>query len=257
MTRRIAGDMISAEVLKLRRNRGLMAFALLLAVGVVVLLFGFTAVQHASNPSQHSPAGGLLGFSRAVRVLGLFFGALTAMLIGSEAGTADIASGVFRDLVATGRSRTALFLVRAPAAVLVTLALTMTGFLITIAASFLFAGGLPTPGLSLILQSAGWLVLANSIVVVLAVGVGALTGSRAITLTAVIGWQTIATQLLLNVPSLGSARDGLLTASLGHLMPVEGGLQVPMTAGVAIGVLVAWTAVPALLGAWRTNHQEA
>src|SRR6202042_2628809 len=98
-------------------------------------------------------------------------GALTAMLIGSEAGTADIASGVFRDLVATGRSRTVLFLVRAPAAVLVTLALTLTGFLIAIAGSFLLADGLPTPGLSLILQSAGWVVLANSIVAVLAVGV--------------------------------------------------------------------------------------
>jgi ABC-type transport system involved in multi-copper enzyme maturation permease subunit len=257
MTPRIARDMISAEVLKLRRNRGLMAFSLLLAVGVVVLLFGFTAIQHATNPSQNAPAGALHGFSRAVRILGLFFGALTAMLIGSEAGTADIASGVFRDLVATGRSRTVLFLVRAPAAVLVTLALTLTGFLIAIAGSLLFADGLPTPGLSLILQSAGWLVLANSIVAVLAVGVGSLTGSRAITLTAVIGWQTIATQLLLNVPSLGSARDGLLTASLGHLMPVEGGLQVPMSEGVAIAVLIAWTAVPALVGAWRTNHQEA
>ena len=37
-------------------------------------------------------------------------------IIGATAGGADIESGVFRDLVATGRSRTALFFSRVPAA---------------------------------------------------------------------------------------------------------------------------------------------
>ena len=121
------------------------------------------------------------------------------MLIGSEAGTADLSSGVFRDLVATGRSRLALFFVRAPAAIAVTLVFTGAAFLVTLLAAFLFAGGLPTPSLSLILQSAGWIALSNAIVVSLAVGIGSLTGSRGVTLTAVIGWQMVATQLLLNV----------------------------------------------------------
>ena len=50
MNATLARRMIGAEVLKLRRSRGVMAFALLLTVGVVVLAFGFTAIQHASAP---------------------------------------------------------------------------------------------------------------------------------------------------------------------------------------------------------------
>jgi ABC-type transport system involved in multi-copper enzyme maturation permease subunit len=257
MTMSLARQMLSAEVLKLRRNRGLMAFAFVLSVAVVALFFGYNAIQHASNPSQYGPAGGIDGFGRAVRVLGLFFGALTAMLIGTEAGTADLSSGVFRDLVATGRSRLALFLVRAPAAIIVTLVVNGLAFLVTIGATFLFAGSLPTPTASLILQSAGWIALSNVILASFAVGVGSLTGSRGVTLTAVIGWQTVATQLLLNVSSLGSARDGLLTASLGQLMPVRGGVDIPMATGVAVAVLAGWLVIPAAVGAWRTRTQDA
>jgi ABC-type transport system involved in multi-copper enzyme maturation permease subunit len=250
-------QMVGAEILKLRRNRPIMVIAFLMSVVVVLLFFGYNAIQHASNPAQYGPAGGLDRFQRAVRVLGLLFGGLTAILIGSEAGTADIGSGVFRDLVATGRSRLALFFVRAPAAIIVTLAFNAIGFLISLAATFVFAGGLPTPGASLILQSAGWIAMANALLAALAVGVGSLTGSRAMTLTAVIGWQTLATQLLLNVPSLGSARDGLLTAAASQVAPFDLGTGVTMATGVAVAVLAAWLVVPAAVGAWRTQTRDA
>jgi hypothetical protein len=233
MTFTVARQMIGAEILKLRRNRGLMAFAVLLSIGVAVIMFGFTAVEHASNPHRYGPAGGVDGFGRAVTNLGLYFGMLTGILIGSEAGTADIASGVFRDLVATGRSRTALFLVRLPAAIAVSLTLVAVTFAVTLIA------------------------LANAIVVTLAVGVGSLTGSRAVTLTAVIGWQTIATQILLNVTVLGSARGGLLTASLAQLIPVKGGVDVTVATGTAVAVLIGWIAVPTMIGAWRSRTQDA
>ena len=253
----IARGMIAAEVLKLRRNRSLMALALVLTLGIVLVFFGYNAIEHASNPSKYGPAGGTHHFSRALGVLGLYFGALAAILIGGEAGTADISSGVFRDLVATGRSRLALFGVRAPAALIVTLAFTMAAFVVALAATFVFAGSLPTPSLSVVLQSAGWLVLANAVLVTLAVAVGSITGSRALTLTAVIGWFTIATQLLLNISSLGSARDALATPALGQLMPVESPVSLAMGTGVAVAVVAAWAVVPAVLGAWRTVRQDA
>jgi hypothetical protein len=257
MTLTLARQMIAAETLKLRRNRGVMAFALLLSVGVCVIFFGFTAIEHASQPARYGPAGSVDGFDRAVRNLGLFFGMLTGILIGAEAGTADIASGVFRDLVATGRSRLSLFLVRLPAAVAVSLAFTGAAFLLSIAATFGLAGGRPTPGAGLILEAAGWTALANVIIVVVATGIGSLTGSRALTLTPVIGWQAVATQLLLNASALGSARDGLLTASLSQLMPVSGGPGIKVATGVAVLVLTAWLIVPVAVGAWRTRTQEA
>jgi hypothetical protein len=249
--------MVGAEILKLRRNRGLMAFALVLTLGVIVLFFGYNAVEHASDPATYAPAGGTHRFARAVGVLGLWFGMLTATLIGGEAGTADIASGVFRDLVATGRSRLKLFAVRVPGALVVTLAFTMSAFLVAVAATFLFADGAATPSLELILQAAGWLALANGVAATVAVGVGSLTGSRALTLTGVIGWSTVVTQLLLNLGSLGSARDGLLAAALNQLIPVDRPLQITMASGVAVAVVAAWALLSGAIGAWRTARRDA
>ncbi len=257
MTITIARQMLSAEVLKLRRNRGLMALAFVMSVVVLLIFFGYNAVEHASNPSQYGPAGGVERFDRAVRVLGLLFGALTTVVIGAEAGTADLSSGVFRDLVATGRSRLALFAVRAPAAFVVSLAFNALGFLVSTAVAFALAGGNPTPTLSEILQSAGWIVLCDALLVVFAVGLGSLTGSRAITLTAVIGWQTVATQLLLNISSLGSARDLLLSSSLGQLFPFGDLFGLSMSVGTALAVLAGWLVVPALIGGWRTQVRDA
>jgi ABC-type transport system involved in multi-copper enzyme maturation permease subunit len=258
MTFAIARQMIGAEILKVRRNRSLMAFALLLTVGVVVLFYGYDAIQHASDPAQNSPAGGMNGFRHGVQALGVFFGMLAAVLIGSEVGTADVSSGVFRDLVATGRSRLALFAVRLPAAAIVSLCLSAAAYALVLVATFAFAGGTPTPGVGLIVRSAGWIALANVTVVALAVGVGSVAGSRAITLTAVIGWQAIVTNLLVNVKSLGSVRDALLTPALDQLVPVKGDrLDVVMAAGVAVVVICAWLVVPQLLGAWRTQARDA
>jgi len=254
----LATRMVGAEILKLRRNRTIMAVAWLLTFGVAAITFGYDAIQHASNPALNPPAGGLLGFGRAVKALGLYFALLAAALVGTEAGTADISSGVFRDLVATGRSRWALFGVRAPAAILVTFTLTGATFLVSVALSFLLAGGQPAPGLSLILESAGWILLCNAVVCAFAVGVGSLTGSRGATLVAVIGWQTVATELLLHISSLGSARDWLLTAGLGQLMPVPGDVAgISMASGLAIAVVAAWAVVPTVLGIWRTQTTDA
>lgn len=256
MTLTVARQMVSAEVLKLRRQRPLMAFAGLLTIGVVVIFMGYLQIRHASNP-QYAPAGGLLGFTHLLRALGMYFGALAAILIGTEAGTADLSSGVFRDLVATGRSRLALFAVRAPAAIAVTLAFSAAAFGLGLLATFLFAGGGPTPSLGLVLQGAAWIALANSILAALAVAVGSVTGSRGVTLTALIGWQLVATQIILGVTSLGSVRDVLLTSALAHTLPIGDGVGVAMSTAAAVIVLVGWATVPALVGAWRTRVSDA
>ena len=97
---------------------------------------------------------------------------LAAILIGAEAGTADRASGVFRDLVVTGRSRLALFAVRVPAAILVTYALLAVAYALALIGTFVFAGGTPTPSVSLILQGAGWIALVSGVIATLTVGSG-------------------------------------------------------------------------------------
>jgi hypothetical protein len=268
MTPFIARRMFAAEILKLWRNRTVMVVAGLLSIGVVVLFFGYDAIQHASNPSQNGPAGGLVGFGRAVRVLGVFFGTLVAALIGSEAGTADLASGVFRDLVATGRSRLSLFSVRAPAAFVVTFAFTGAALILATIFSIVFAGPSSgaiigpatneTPSISLILQSAGWIALCNAVIVCFAVGVGSLTGSRGATLTTVIGFEAVASQLIVHTQSLGAARDWVPIAAFGQLMPVEGEIAgITMATGLAVAVLLAWVVVPTAIGSWRTVTRDA
>jgi hypothetical protein len=259
MTLTVARQMIGAEILKVRRNRSVMAFALVLTVGVVVLMYGYIAIRHASSPLQNEPAGGLNGFRHGIRDLAEFFGMLSAVLIGAEVGTADLSSGVFRDLVTTGRSRLALFAVRLPAAAIVTLCLSAVTYALVLVATFVFAGGTATPSLGVVLEGAGWIALSNVVVTALAVGVGSLTGSRALTLTAIIGWQAILTNLLVNVSSLGSARDALLTPALTQIMPLrEGGdNQVIMATGLALVVICAWLVIPQLVGAWRTETRDA
>ena len=183
-------------MLKLRRNRRVMALAFVLSIVVCCSFFGYTAIEHGSNPSTNGPAGGPDGFERARAGARMIFGALTAALIGTEAGTADQSSGVFRDLVATGARGSAVLRASARGDRSSRWLFNGAGLPARLIATFVFAGSFPTPGVSMILQAAAWIVASNVMLVGLAVGVGSLTGSRAVTLTAVIGWQAVATQLL-------------------------------------------------------------
>ena len=194
-----------------------------------------------------------------------------SILVGAEAGTTDLASGVFRDLVATGRSRTALFLVRIPAAITIALALTLSGFTISVAAAYAFHGPAPAPSAGLALKFAAWVALATVVQTTLAAGIASLTGSRPVTLVAVIGWNTIATGILYLASFLGSVRDLVLLIALGGLFPGQqsgtrahpgssialNNFKLPMPAVAAALVLLAWTVIPVIIGTWRTRTRDA
>jgi hypothetical protein len=263
MTTAIARRMIGAEVLKLRRHRPTVLAAGTLSIGITLLYFLVIV----------SRGGGGIGPEKALSsgsaLLATYFGSFTAILVGATAGTLDLGSGVFRDLVATGRSRIALFAVRVPAAVGVAVAFNLGGFAVTVAAAIALPGESPAGGL--IARSGGWVVLATVVLTVLSVGIASLTGSRSLTLTAVIGWQTLASTLLFAAEFLGPLRQGLLMVALSRLRPGPAvgsrdlpgssnalpGLVLPMSATVAVLVLVAWMLVPVLLGARRVQTQDA
>lgn len=247
--------MIRAELLKLRRQRPLMALAAVLSVGAVTAFQAYLQVRHAttSSPRTVGPAGGEAGMDQLLKMQGLYFGAIASILIGAEAGTSDLASGVFRDLVATGRSRLTLFWVRMPAALIISISLTLAAYALGVLGLFIYADGLATPTAGQILSGLGWVLLANSTVTVLALGAGSVTGSRAVTLTAVIGWQTIGTQLLMReIPN----PQFLLGTALGRLAPLH---LVPARMGVltALAVIAAWALLPTLAGARQTARQDA
>ncbi|HEY4450593.1 MAG TPA: hypothetical protein VGN13_03225 [Solirubrobacteraceae bacterium] len=256
----LALRMLDADLLKLRKKRGTVAWVLVLALAPVVILFAVKAIQHSSTPLRHGPAGGTSGFTDGVRLLGLFFGPLAAVLVGVEAGSGDASAGVFRDLVVTGRSRLAIFASRVPAALAVCWCAVLIGYALVLVGTYAFAGGLPTPNAALVLNGLGFTLLATGVVCAVAVGFASLTTSKPASVTALIGWQLVASPLIASIGSLGSARDAILSQALVHFSPVhvsDRGASVTMGAGTALLVIVLWLAVLLALGAWRTRAMDA
>jgi ABC-type transport system involved in multi-copper enzyme maturation permease subunit len=258
----IALRMFDADLLKLRKRRGTLIWVLVLALLPVIVLFAVKAIQHSSNALKYAPAGGPAAFTDGLRLLCLFFGPLAAVLIGVEAGTGDASAGVFRDLVVTGRSRLALFASRVPAALALCWTVMILGYGLILAGTFGFASNLPTPDRALILNGLGFTVLATGVVCVVAVGFASLTTSKPAAITALIGWQLVASPLIANISSLGSARRGVLSQAIVHFSPVHiggggRGATVTMSQGTALIVMAAWVAVFLVLGAWRTRRMDA
>jgi ABC-type transport system involved in multi-copper enzyme maturation permease subunit len=258
----IALRMFGADFLKVRKKRGIVIWSLVLTVGIVILVFAVTAIQHASNPIKHEPAGGMTAFRDGVRVIALIFGPLAAILIGVEAGTTDPSAGVFRDLVVTGRSRLALFASRVPAALAVCWMVILSAYLLLIAGVFLFSSSLPTPNGALLFNGLLFVLMATGVICAISVGFASLTTSRPGAIIALIAWQIVASPILLAITSLGSARKGLLSQAIAHFSPVSAtdggrGTHVSMSEGTALIVMLIWLVVFLALGAWRTRTMDA
>jgi ABC-type transport system involved in multi-copper enzyme maturation permease subunit len=255
----IAFRMVAADFLKIRKRIGNVLVALFLACGPVVIFFVVRAAQHSSNGLKYPPAGGLHGFPTGVRLLSLFFGPIAAILIGVDAGTSDTGAGVFRDLVATGRSRLALFATRVPAALALVWLVTTAGYALVLAGTFAFASGTPTPDGALALKGFGFSLLAVAVVSAVAVGLASLMSSRPAAITTFIAWQLVASPIIANISSLGSSRRIILTQAIAHFSPVHIGEARPvqMPAVTAMLVIAVWLAVFLMLGAWRTRTMDA
>jgi ABC-type transport system involved in multi-copper enzyme maturation permease subunit len=261
MNATIAAQMTGADFLKLRKRRGTTIWALAVAVFPLLVFFIVRAAQHSSNPVGYGPAGGTQGFIDAIRIIGIVFGPLAGILIGSDAGAGDHAAGVFRDLVVTGRSRIALFATRVPAAIALTWLVASSGYALAVLGTFAFAGSGPTPDSVGIVNGLLFTLLSTGAICAIAVGFSSLTASRPSALVALIGWQLIASPLLASIGSLGSARDLLLREAISHFSPVNladghGPSVVSMGLPSAVFVLIAWLLVFLGLGAWRTRSMD-
>jgi len=251
--------LVSAEVLKLRKRRGLVLATFALTVLPMIVAYVVLVALHATEPAKHGPAGGLENFSGSMYLL-IQLGVVAAILFGATAGAGDLRSGVFRELVVTGRSRLALFAARVPAGLGLVFAVASAGFVITATASTVLAGSLDAPSAGVLVGSAAWLALVTGLALVLALGVSSALGSRGTTIGIVLGWQLVAMPLLLQFGALGSLRKGLLGAATGRLEPealLVGGAIVPMSLVAALAVIAAWTVAPLAAGAWRTCRRDA
>ena len=252
--------LVDAELLKLRKRRGLTVSALALTVLPMVIAYTILLSLHAANPAKHGPAGGLQNFSDSTDLL-MMLSVIAAILIGSTLGAADLGSGVFRELVVTGRPRLTLFAARIPAGIAFLWAFVGAGFALTATASNVFGGSLHTPDGALLAETGAWLALVSALALVLALGVSSVVGSRGTTIGIVFAWQIVVTPLLLPIKALGSSRQGLLGAATERLKPSgllnQPTTEITMTIAVAAVVIVAWAILPLALGAWRTAARDA
>ena len=248
--------LIRAEILKLVRRRGLMIWSLILTVGSVLVADVVLVVLHAVNAAHHGPAGGTDNF-RTVVLLLAGVGTIAAIIIGATAGTQDVANGVFRDLVVTGRKRSTLFNVRAPGALAVFLPMFALGFVLALAVAFAFAGNLPTPSASTIAKYAEYSLATTFINIVIAIGLASFASSRVV-VGVLIAWNAIVGPILISIGALGSSRKLIDVAAADHFMPRDNGnVTVTMSTATALVVLLVWAAIFLGVGRWWTNRIDA
>ena len=100
----------------------------------MVIAFTVTSILHANDPAKHPSAGGIENFAGSMEMLGLL-AAIAAVIVGVTAGAGDLGAGVFRTLVATGRSRLRLFGARIPGGLALVLPFIAVGFTVAAVAS--------------------------------------------------------------------------------------------------------------------------
>jgi hypothetical protein len=224
--------LVNAEFLKLYRRTGFV----LATVGVTVVP---ALLMKAVEDSRFADLFGVLALLVVV----------AGIMAGSSLGTSDESSGVFRELVATGRPRLDLFAARVPAGLVLVLLAAMAGYVVLAAGDE-----------GLVLAYAGWLALVGAVSFALSLGVATLVGSAAQSVAILLALWLIVTPLVQSVESLEWLRDGLVIMGLDRIMPAslsEGEPLHRLSLGGAIAVLLAWTALPLLAGAWRTMTRDA
>jgi ABC-2 family transporter protein len=247
--------LISADLLKLRRRRGMLALALLGTLGVVALVFTITTIQHATTPAEYGPAGGLETYREAIGLVSLL--ALVAgVIIGGTAGTQDIESGVFRDLAATGRSRTALFLSRAAGALAVVLPIVGLTAIAAAAGAIALKGGLPGPDAGMLLSGTAQMLAAGALSTAVAVGVATVVGSRGPVIGMLLAFFLAISPLLPGIAFLGDIRQLVPDVALNRIGDLSTPAGMHVALGTAIAVVLGWITLSLAAGAWRTKTRE-
>jgi hypothetical protein len=255
-------SLVRADLLKLRRNRGLVAAVAAMTIGPMVLAYTILVALHAANPAHHGPAGGVENLGHGTGLL-ILIGSVGAVLAGAAAGAGDLGSGVFRELVVTGRSRLALFASRIPGGLAFLLPFLVVAVTLMAGATVVFAGSLPAPSTSLLAQAATWAALEIAFYYLLALGLSSVLGSRAQTIGILLAWRLAVTPILLSISVLGAGRDAIPGAAFERLAPhalneyIRQGPVVSMSVGVALLTIVLWTAAALAVGAWRTVKRDA
>jgi hypothetical protein len=266
--------LINAKVLELRKRRTLMVVAVAFTVALPVLFYGVRLICHLADPARYAPAGAPDAFATAGTLMGEF-GFIIAATLGVTAGTADLTDGMFRHLVITGRSRTALYLARLPAGLSILLSLAAIGFTVAcLVTAFLggpHAAGAITVSAGDMVRSGLWLELYLIVGYALGLGLGSLMGQRTVPVILLVVLEIIITPVLADHPLpyflngerliVGVAMDQLKPAALagGSTVGPSGGLLhlPPMPTWAMISVIASWILGWSVIGAWKMATRDA
>jgi ABC-type transport system involved in multi-copper enzyme maturation permease subunit len=254
--------MLLADVLKLRRRRGLVVVTSLLTVVAMVVTYGIIELLHVFSPATHGPAGGVDNLGHGA-VVAASLGAVAAAIVGASAGAGDLDAGVYRDLVATGRSRLALFWSRLGGGLAFLLPFVVAAYAVAALASVVFAGDRPAPDGHLLLATGLWVLLQVTFYYLLAVGIACLVGSRSYAIGVLLAFRLAVTPILASISALGVTRELVPGVALQALAPsalgsaARQGPLVPMSTAAIAAVLVVWALAVLAAGAWRDSTREA
>jgi ABC-type transport system involved in multi-copper enzyme maturation permease subunit len=252
----------AADLLKLRRRRGLVVVTSLLTIIALALTYGIIEMVHLASPATHGPAGGVENLGHG-SWLAVTLGAVAAAIVGSIAGAGDLEAGVYRDLVVTGRSRLALYGSRLVGGLLFLLPFVVAGYIVAAAAAVGLAGSRPVPGAGLVVTTGLWIVLQVAFYYLLAFGTAALIGSRSYTIGILLGFRLALTPILASIAALGVGRELIPGVAIQALAPaalgdtIRQGPVVPMSTAAIALVLLVWAAVVVAAGAWRDASRDA
>ncbi len=254
--------LVSADLLKLRKRRGLVLVTGLLTVGSVLIANGVIEGLHLANATTHGPAGGVTMLGHFAWTIGAL-GAVAGTIVGALAGSGDLDSGVYRELVVTGRSRLALFLSRIPAAALFLVPFVAAAYALEAVASVVLRGYHPAPSTYVLTVSGLWVLLGVAVYSLIAYGVACLTGSRAYSIGTVLAFRLAVTPLLASISALGVVREALPGVAIDKLLPwaifdsAKQGPQIPMTLAAAAATMIVWVGVALVAGGWRETTRDA
>ena len=256
--------LVGAEFLKLRRRLGLVSLALGLIVVPALIMLLVTG-------DGGDGRGGMRSFADQFGVVATLT-VICGILVGATSGTADVSSGVFRDLVVTGRSRLDLYAARVPAGLALVLLAAALGFALVVATAYLSAGSTPTrfdhfeqfgtgaPEASVLVEAGLWLALVGAVSFGLAFGIASVVGTPGPSIAVLLGLWLVVTPLAQSFDPDGWLFDSLVLAGLDRVMPESlrvGDPATQMSLAAGIVVVWAWTSLPLVAGAWRTLTRDA
>src|SRR5262249_60035858 len=108
---------------------------------------------------------------------------------GGSVGAGAVRAGAFRDVVAPGRSRLALFTARIPGGLALLWPLVAVSWAAACTESVLLAGSSPRPGVTVMVEGGLWVLLATGVSCLMALGLASLAGSRSAIVGILVAWQ--------------------------------------------------------------------